>query len=292
MLVLCAETGSVKYNSELVARLGQSETLVLSALIVHAGELLTKDKLLDIGWPNKIVAPNSLTAAIKQIRKAIKHIENEVLIETVYRRGYILHNSANTPISIINGDPILAAEMEPLAKPVEEVAGQDRSVVAAHVAATQMKVTSGEPVVAAVEHPPASENDADLQGGANALPSVPAAPEWASNTTESSRDETVVLAASRSTSAETRVKRPLSLSRVKKYIIYFYFIIVVGLAYVVYVARSEMSCLTIAEANVCGVFELPGYKHTRVVELIGDRTGNFYYGYNNKLESIEVHQVH
>lgn len=287
MVVLCVETGSVKYNGELVVRLGQSETLVLSALIVHSGELLTKDKLLDIGWPNKIVAPNSLTAAIKQIRKAIKH---EVLIETVYRRGYILHNSANTPISIINGDPLLAAEIEPMAKPVEDV--QDTAIVAANVAATQMKVTSGELVVAVVEHPPASEDYADVQGGSNALPSVPAAPEWASNSTEPSRDETVVLAASRSTSDETRVKRSLSLSSVKKYIIYFYFIIVVGLAYVVYVARSEMSCLTIAEANVCGVFELPGYKHTRVVELIGDRTGNFYYGYNNKLESIEVHQIH
>ncbi|HDO1358647.1 TPA: winged helix-turn-helix domain-containing protein [Aeromonas veronii] len=292
MLVLCVETGSVKYNSELVARLGQSETLVLSELIMHSGELLTKDKLLDIGWPNKIVAPNSLTAAIKQIRKAIKHIEHEVLIETVYRRGYILHNSANSPISIINGDPILVAEMEPLAKPIEDAAGQKTAIVAANVTATQMKATSGEVAVAAVEHPPVSEDEADVQGGSNALPSEPAAPEGASTTTEPSRHETAVLVASLSTSNETRVKRSLTLSSVKKYMIYFYFIIVVGLAYVVYVARSEISCLTIAEANVCGVFELPGYKHTRVVELIGDRTGNFYYGYNNKLESIEVHKVH
>lgn len=270
MLLLCAETGSVKYNDQLVARLGQSETLVLSTLIQHAGELLTKDRLLDLGWPNKVVAPNSLTAAVKQIRKALKLIEQDVFIETVYRRGYIFHNPSDIEIVIISGDvpatPDAAANSclpDPQAVADMEDAGEDNVLADAGPHSTKPAVMEHHHHIK--DSSVTSErllNNQQQAGVEPELIAVQEKPRWW-----------------------------LTLAEIRKWLLYGYFIIVASLAYIVYVARSDMSCLTVAEANVCGVVDLPGYKHSRIVELIGERKGNFYYGYNNKLESIEVHQI-
>ncbi|NEX73596.1 transcriptional regulator [Aeromonas rivipollensis] len=103
---LYCSTGEIKYNDELVHRLSHSETIVLSLLISHHGQLVMKDTLLDLGWPNKIVAPNSLTTAIKGIRKVIKVVDSDVYIETVYRRGYILHQNNNIEIVMEDVTPL------------------------------------------------------------------------------------------------------------------------------------------------------------------------------------------
>lgn len=99
MWIFNDNTGELKYHGDLVVRLSHSETIVLSLLISERGQLVMKDTLLDLGWPNKVVAPNSLTVAIKNIRKALKSINTEIYIETIYRRGYILHHNDSIEIS-------------------------------------------------------------------------------------------------------------------------------------------------------------------------------------------------
>jgi non-specific serine/threonine protein kinase len=60
---------------------------VLAWLLRHAGEVVTKDELLEAAWPGRIVVEGVLTNAIGKLRKAIGD-EEQNLIATVPRVGY------------------------------------------------------------------------------------------------------------------------------------------------------------------------------------------------------------
>jgi DNA-binding winged helix-turn-helix (wHTH) protein len=61
---------------------------ILLELLRHAGEVVTKDELLDSVWPGVVVVEGSLTTAISKLRKAMGDAGG--LIETVPRIGYRL----------------------------------------------------------------------------------------------------------------------------------------------------------------------------------------------------------
>ncbi|MFB2776772.1 winged helix-turn-helix domain-containing protein [Shewanella xiamenensis] len=83
-------SGELAYQDEIIGRLNQSETLILSCLVTNNDLLVSKDVLLAAGWPNKFVAPNSLNAAIKNIRQLLSSRDSDIFIETAHRKGYIL----------------------------------------------------------------------------------------------------------------------------------------------------------------------------------------------------------
>jgi len=60
---------------------------VLASLLRHAGEVVTKDELLEAAWAGRIVVEGALTNAIGKLRKAIGD-EEQTLIATVPRVGY------------------------------------------------------------------------------------------------------------------------------------------------------------------------------------------------------------
>ncbi len=60
---------------------------VLAWLLRHAGEVVTKDELLEAAWPGRVVVEGALTNAIGKLRKAIGD-EEQKLIATVSRVGY------------------------------------------------------------------------------------------------------------------------------------------------------------------------------------------------------------
>lgn len=60
---------------------------VLLHFLRHAGEIVTKDQLLEAVWPGRIVSETSLTNAIGKLRTAIRD-EEQVLIKAVYGYGY------------------------------------------------------------------------------------------------------------------------------------------------------------------------------------------------------------
>lgn len=62
---------------------------VLLQLLLHAGEVVTKDELLDAVWPGVTVVDGSLATAISKLRKAIGD-EDQTVILTVPRIGYRL----------------------------------------------------------------------------------------------------------------------------------------------------------------------------------------------------------
>ncbi|MEF1206870.1 winged helix-turn-helix domain-containing protein [Photobacterium damselae] len=71
---------------EITTKLSASETKILQYLIDNSGEIVSRETLLEIGWPEKIVVPNSLNVAIANLRKAFK-TKNEIII-TIKGAGF------------------------------------------------------------------------------------------------------------------------------------------------------------------------------------------------------------
>src|SRR5262245_29715699 len=62
---------------------------VLSILVQHAGQLVTKDALLQAAWPETAVSEAALTICLSAIRKALgETAQAPRFLQTVHRRGY------------------------------------------------------------------------------------------------------------------------------------------------------------------------------------------------------------
>lgn len=70
-----------------IAEIEAKPLAVLHQLLLHAGEVLTKEELLDAAWPGLTVVDNSLATAISKLRRAIG---DDGVIVTVSRVGYRL----------------------------------------------------------------------------------------------------------------------------------------------------------------------------------------------------------
>src|ERR1700683_5656691 len=62
---------------------------VLLQLLLHAGEVVTKEELLESVWPDVMVVDGSLATAVSKLRKAMGDEEHPVIV-TVPRVGYRL----------------------------------------------------------------------------------------------------------------------------------------------------------------------------------------------------------
>jgi DNA-binding winged helix-turn-helix (wHTH) protein/serine/threonine protein kinase/Tfp pilus assembly protein PilF len=80
---------------------------ILVQLLLHAGEVVTKDELLDAVWPGLTVVEGSLSTAIYKLRKALGDEESTIVV-TVPRVGYRLGTSVQS--KAIRASP-LAAEL-------------------------------------------------------------------------------------------------------------------------------------------------------------------------------------
>ncbi|MFM5751452.1 transcriptional regulator [Aeromonas veronii] len=95
MISLNINSGELLVNGSTTAHLSSSEILVLQCLMDQPDVLVSKEALMEAGWPSKVVQQNSLTVAIKNIRKALAEITDGPIIETRHRRGYIFHSVLN-----------------------------------------------------------------------------------------------------------------------------------------------------------------------------------------------------
>ena len=68
--------------------LDRSSYDVLLALLRHAGEVVTKDELLEAGWPGRVVSENSLAKAVSRLRHALG--PDGEAIRAVHGYGYRL----------------------------------------------------------------------------------------------------------------------------------------------------------------------------------------------------------
>lgn len=69
--------------------LNSRATELLLMLLRRAGELVTKDDLLQAGWGSRIVAENNLTVHMAALRRVLRHAgESDSYIRTEHGRGY------------------------------------------------------------------------------------------------------------------------------------------------------------------------------------------------------------
>lgn len=68
---------------------------ILAALLANAGAEVSKERLLQAGWPNRIVHENSLAKAIGRLRQVLG--EQGKALETVYGHGYKLNVLVQPP---------------------------------------------------------------------------------------------------------------------------------------------------------------------------------------------------
>ncbi|AGM45130.1 winged helix-turn-helix domain-containing protein [Aeromonas hydrophila] len=120
-------TGEIKYCDEFVTRLGASEIKILELLIHNSDNLVLKDSLFDYAWPEKIVSPNSLNVAIKKIRKVLSYDESLAYIETVHRKGYVLHSQAGA-FRLINSSNLIKLDVNNLEQDTPAVDVESGSV--------------------------------------------------------------------------------------------------------------------------------------------------------------------
>lgn len=78
-----------------------SESAVLAALLAESGVIVTKELLLELGWPDRIVAPTSLTQCISTLRKKLEPF-TELQLKTIARRGYQLHIAQQSQIKMVS----------------------------------------------------------------------------------------------------------------------------------------------------------------------------------------------
>ncbi|WP_368175358.1 transcriptional regulator [Aeromonas sp. R5-4] len=81
-------------DGKLVKRLSYAEIAILTALIDAKGEPVSRDILISLGWPGKIVVPNSLNMAVLSLRRSLDALGLSEHVVTVPRFGFLLaqHN--------------------------------------------------------------------------------------------------------------------------------------------------------------------------------------------------------
>lgn len=83
-----AENGALLNTNERIDPLGVS---LLNALAERPGELVAKDDLLAILWPNTVVTEDALARCVSRVRKALNdNPRHPEIIETLPKRGYRL----------------------------------------------------------------------------------------------------------------------------------------------------------------------------------------------------------
>ncbi|WP_341665371.1 winged helix-turn-helix domain-containing protein [Vibrio sp.] len=75
-------------------RMGTHDLLTLYVLCCHAGEVVSKEALIEKGWPGKIVSDSSLTQSIRNIRTLLgDNGKDQRWLKTVSKVGYMLDAS-------------------------------------------------------------------------------------------------------------------------------------------------------------------------------------------------------
>ncbi len=77
-----------------------SESAILSHLLTTPDAICDKDVLLQVGWPDRVVAATSLTQCVSTLRKKLEPYP-EVQLKTVARRGYQLHISIKSHVKML-----------------------------------------------------------------------------------------------------------------------------------------------------------------------------------------------
>lgn len=87
----CFDTMKFYKNGDSI-ELSKTEQRILYLLVFHAGQILTRERLLEWVWPEgtEYVEDNALSVGIRRLRDKLEDVPSKpVYIKTVYGRGYL-----------------------------------------------------------------------------------------------------------------------------------------------------------------------------------------------------------
>lgn len=138
---------SAYITPESTSKLSASETKILQYLIENSGEIISREKLLEIGWPDKVVVANSLNVAIANLRKAFRS-KAEVIITikgagfTVAKNTFIEHPDTTEPQTTEgDADTTVQIQQEQQSDSVTANANQQADYIQPEAAAPSSPVT-------------------------------------------------------------------------------------------------------------------------------------------------------
>ncbi len=83
-----------------IVGLTYSESAVLAHLLQVQDAICDKEELIQVGWPDRVVAATSLTQCISTLRKKLEPY-SELQLKTVARRGYQLHIASKSHVTML-----------------------------------------------------------------------------------------------------------------------------------------------------------------------------------------------
>lgn len=107
---------------------------VLNHLVGHPGQLVTKEELLNVVWPETFVGEAVLKVTIRQLRDALDDDpKSPVFIETAHRRGYRFIGQLRASEQVRAQDPEIGGERANVVLPLRavrtlEVVGRDEAL--------------------------------------------------------------------------------------------------------------------------------------------------------------------
>ncbi|HDO1324259.1 TPA: winged helix-turn-helix transcriptional regulator [Aeromonas veronii] len=255
MLELDTDSGELTWYGKPLARLSRSETLLLEHFIEHPESLISQDNLLDAGWPQSVVAPNTLVVAIKNIRKSLS--KTRLSIETVHRRGYIFHA----------GDDIARAT------------SADKKVISENVSVDECIHNDIE----------------DLDATHSIKNTAPKIEISTKNNTgkddelliEEANAEHLFSIRKSFVSLSSLFSKP-----VKVVLFYILFLVSIIAAFFVYELTHEWHCYQMGDTSVCGIFQLNNMQKSVLSTELEGESGGFLYGYENDFSKIKIYKIH
>ncbi|MFF0173329.1 winged helix-turn-helix domain-containing protein [Micromonospora profundi] len=101
LLVRAALAGRPVVTRQNLLRVGDRQTplspleaVIMRRLVASYGDVVDRDELTDLCWPDCDAAPNGLYLQILRLRRRIKPLQ--LVIHTVWGRGYVLEAGENT----------------------------------------------------------------------------------------------------------------------------------------------------------------------------------------------------
>ncbi|HKA17933.1 MAG TPA: AAA family ATPase [Blastocatellia bacterium] len=102
---LLDETNEILWRGSQTISMRPKVFALLKFLLMHAGELVTKEQLLDALWPNTYVGDAVLKDSVREIRDVLRdNARKPKYIETAHRRGYRFIAPVSEPVSTKSSD--------------------------------------------------------------------------------------------------------------------------------------------------------------------------------------------
>lgn len=77
--------------------LGFSGTRLLERLLINPGEVVSREELISVAWPERVVGQGSLNQQIYTLRQLLGDEKNREIIQTLPRRGYLFNPAYIAP---------------------------------------------------------------------------------------------------------------------------------------------------------------------------------------------------